>query len=69
MASLIYSAIVENLDNQESILEKVRKLREAIVQKIPEFYEMFSQTGGGSIGFLISYSEMVISAKLVGKSE
>ena len=44
-------------------------LREAIVKKIPEFYDFFLETGGGSLGFHISYSEMVITAKLVGKSE
>ena len=33
-------------------------VREAIVQKIPEFYEIFSQTGG-STGFHISYSEII----------
>ena len=46
-------------------------LREAIVQKIPEFYEKFSQGGGegGSIGFHISYSEIVDTPKSVAKSE
>ena len=45
-------------------------LREAILQKIPEFYEKISQTGaGGSIGFHISYSEIVNDPKSVGKSE
>ena len=49
---------------------KVKQVfREAILQKIPEFYDFFSQRGEGSIGFHISYSEMVITAKLVGKSE
>ena len=41
-------------------------LREAILQKIPEFYEIISQTGGGgSTGFHISYSEIVIIPKFV----
>ena len=41
-------------------------LREAILQKIPEFYEIISQTGGGgSTGFHISYSEIVIVPKFV----
>ena len=55
----------------EEFLMEYAVFREAILQKIPEFYEFFfSQTGeGGSIGFHISYSEMVITAKLVGKSE
>ena len=45
-------------------------VREAIVQKIPEFYEIISQTGrGGSIGFHISYSEIVNTPKSVAKSE
>ena len=34
-------------------------VREAILQKITEFYEIISQTGGGSTGFHISYSEML----------
>ena len=55
---------------QWPVLECKPVIREAIVKKIPEFYEIISQTGGGgSIGFHISYSEMVITAKLVGKSE
>ena len=37
-------------------------IREAILQKIPEFYEIFSM---GSIGFHISYSEIVITPKFV----
>ena len=40
------------------------KLREAIVQKIPEFYEIFHKQGG-STGFHISYSEIVILPKFV----
>ena len=49
---------------------KVKQVfREAILQKIPEFYEIFSQTGMGSIGFHISYSEIVNTLKSVAKSE
>ena len=44
-------------------------IREAIVQKIPEFYEIISQTGRGLIGFHISYSEIVNTPKSVAKSE
>ena len=45
-------------------------LREAILQKIPEFYEIFHKRGGvGSTGFHISYSEIVNDPKSVGKSE
>ena len=40
--------------------------REAILKRIPEFYEIFSQRGGlGSTGFHISYSEIVILPKFV----
>ena len=45
--------------------QQVAIVREAILQKIPEFYEKFSQTGGGSTGFHISYSELVILPKFV----
>ena len=45
-------------------------LREAILQKITQFYEVISQTmGEGSIGFHISYSEIVDTPKSVAKSE
>ena len=45
-------------------------VREAILQKIPEFYEIFHKRGArGSTGFHISYSEIVNDPKSVGKSE
>ena len=47
------------------IMMMTMMIREAILQKIPEFYEFFSQTGGGSTGFHISYSEIVILPKFV----
>ena len=56
--------------SQQKMLTKNFPLREAIVQKITEFYEIISQTGGGgSIGFHISYSEIVDTPKSVAKSE
>ena len=48
----------------------ISSLREAVLQKIPEFYEFFfSQTGGRSTGFHISYSEIVNDPISVEKSE
>ena len=44
----------------------ISSLREAVLQKIPEFYEFFFTNGGrGLVGFHISYSEIVILPKFV----
>ena len=54
--AFIFLTAVQLLRNE--VLKKW-SLREAIVQKIPEFYEICSQTVGGSTGFHISYSEII----------
>ena len=43
--------------NQKSAFDEeiIRRLREAMVKKIPEFYEIISQTGGGQ-----SYSYLLL---------
>ena len=62
--------VLYNSDQTAELIKYITLLREAIVQKIPEFYEMISQTGGGgAIGFHISYSEIVNTPKSVAKSE